>query len=126
MQLHFKIKLLVGTRFDEPTNSFVSYAPQLNVRSQGRTLGESQDALKSAVGLFLSVHFEKNTLHDVLTKAGFMPTNPNLPNSPYDQDEFKQIEGYNTRNDVEVPWNLTAIGNWGNFSPLNHNNLINV
>jgi len=50
---------------------YVSYAPALDIYSQGKTKMRARRALESAVTLFLTVAYQKGVFGDILQAAGF-------------------------------------------------------
>ena len=47
------IKLTAKIEKEQETNLYVSYCPQVDIASQGKTIGEAMDNLKEAVSLYL-------------------------------------------------------------------------
>ena len=47
------IKLTAKIEKEQETNLYVSYCPQVDIASQGNTIGEAMDNLKEAVSLYL-------------------------------------------------------------------------
>ena len=47
------IKLTAKIEKEQETNLYVSYCPQVDIASQGKTIGEATDNLKEAVSLYL-------------------------------------------------------------------------
>jgi predicted RNase H-like HicB family nuclease len=50
---------------------FVSFCPQLNMFSQGRTAEEARNALKSAVLLWIKACYDRRVFDKALHEAGF-------------------------------------------------------
>ena len=71
MKLTITARVLGAIRRDAEANVFVSFCPSLHLYSQGRTKGEAKAALESAVGLFLSVCYDRGILDQALQKRGF-------------------------------------------------------
>ena len=51
---------------------FVSYNPELNVPSCGKTIEEAKENLKEAVELFIEETEKMGTLKEILEEAGFI------------------------------------------------------
>jgi predicted RNase H-like HicB family nuclease len=52
-------------------NSYVAYAPELDVSSCGKTSARARTHLREAVSLFLEEAAQRGTLQDILLEAGF-------------------------------------------------------
>jgi predicted RNase H-like HicB family nuclease len=74
MVLQIQVNLSGAIRHDEDAGVFVSYCPALKLYSQGESEVQAMEALKSAVGLFLTTCFERNQLDAALRDAGFNQT----------------------------------------------------
>ena len=58
-------------RYDQDTQCYVSYSPDLDIYSAGRTEEEAIRGAKSAVGMFLRACARKGIILDVLRERGF-------------------------------------------------------
>jgi len=70
MGLTMTMKLMMGFRHDKEANVYVGFCPALKIYSQGRNQEESQEALKSAVTLFLKYCLKKDILGNALKERG--------------------------------------------------------
>jgi len=69
MTIEFKAKLRAGISYDESAEVYVTYAPALDIYSQGVTKKEAKEALKDAVASFLVVSYRKRALEQFLKSA---------------------------------------------------------
>ena len=69
---------MVSLQFDlvvfREGETFVGYAPELDVSSCGATVEEARENLKTAVRLFVEEAEKMGTLRDILTEAGYRQT----------------------------------------------------
>ncbi|MFC1613296.1 type II toxin-antitoxin system HicB family antitoxin [Patescibacteria group bacterium] len=56
----------------EEGNMYVSYAPQLDVSSCGKTIKEARDNIQEAVALFFEETKKMGTFNQVLEESGFL------------------------------------------------------
>jgi hypothetical protein len=68
VQVSFRLQF--ATRRDDEANVYVGYCPALKLYSQGRTEQESEEAIVSAVKLFLVACYERDLLHSALRSRG--------------------------------------------------------
>jgi hypothetical protein len=68
VQVSFRLQF--ATRRDDEANVYVGYCPALKLYSQGRTEHESEEAIVSAVKLFLVACYERDILHSALRNRG--------------------------------------------------------
>ncbi len=52
---------------------YVAYSPELDVSSCGQTVDEARANLKEALLGFLESAYERGTLEEILTEAGYLP-----------------------------------------------------
>ena len=71
IRITFTARYKAGLKYDKRAKVYVSYAPALEIYSQGKTKARAKQALESAVTLFLSVAYQKGVLGDTLKAAGF-------------------------------------------------------
>lgn len=71
MLIKFEAKLTAGIKFDEGSKVFVTFAPALNLYSQGETELQAKHALRDAVQSFLSVAYKNKVLDRCLKLDGF-------------------------------------------------------
>jgi predicted RNase H-like HicB family nuclease len=72
MKIQITAQLDVGVRWDEQARVFVTYAPALELYSQGPTEEEAFRAIESAMRLYLIAAHGTNKLDDVLKRGGFV------------------------------------------------------
>ena len=63
------LQLKAGFREDRQIRGFVSYCPAFDIYSQGQTVEEAIDALKSAIRMTLEHSFRKGRLEEMLRTA---------------------------------------------------------
>jgi predicted RNase H-like HicB family nuclease len=105
VEMVFNLTCLV--RHDSEASVFVSHCPALGVYSQGETQEEANEAIKSAVTLFIEAAFDFDRLDQTLRRAGFKPVAPGtqLPEST----EFIGVAAGNTQEiNISVPVTLLA------------------
>ncbi len=84
MQIRIDAQLHVRVRWDEPSETFVSYAPALDIYSQGETHQEAIRAIEGAMRMYLVTAFETDKLSGVLKR--FSEAVPGIgPESSSDQ-----------------------------------------
>jgi predicted RNase H-like HicB family nuclease len=71
METTIIVEGLSAVRWDEDAKIYLSWAPGLNIYSQGATEESAFKALKGAVGLYVRRCDEKGILEEVMEKAGF-------------------------------------------------------
>ena len=71
MRIRFEAQMMAGTRWDQTAETFVSYAPALDLYSQGPTEPEALRGLESAIRLYLITAYEKGMLDRLLQRHGF-------------------------------------------------------
>ena len=112
MQLRLVAQLRGVIRRDKDANVFVSYCPALNIFSQGKSDDQAQQALGSAVGLFLHSCYERGQLDQALRDAGFSKSSRTgiVPVKSLDQNqEWIAIEKrYDEVFNFDVPLHLIA------------------
>ncbi len=74
MVLQIQVNLSGAIRRDADADVFVSYCPALKLYSQGEDEVQAMEALKSAVGLFLTTCFDRGQWDAALRDAGFNET----------------------------------------------------
>ena len=72
----FNAKLYGGIKFDKEAGVFVTWAPSLQVLSQGTSKTEAKRALADAIGLLLTTAYDRGILDPVLKGAGLQPASP--------------------------------------------------
>ena len=65
-----------GIKFDKEAGVFVTWAPSLQVLSQGTSKTEAKRALTDAVGLLLTTAYDMDILETLLKGAGLRPAPP--------------------------------------------------
>lgn len=71
-----ELNLTVQVWKEGPT--YVSYAPELDISSCGRTAGRAKRNLREAVSLFIEEAAKRGILEDILAEAGFERHGRNL------------------------------------------------
>lgn len=66
------MKLFLTSKIWKEGKHYVSYNPELEVASQGKTPEEAEKMLKEAVGLFIKTAKKIGTLNQVLAETGFV------------------------------------------------------
>jgi predicted RNase H-like HicB family nuclease len=99
-------------REDKETGSFVSFCPQLELYSAGRTRMEARQALNSAIEMFLRLCYERQILGQVLHERNFKPTDPNVvamtPTEDFTITIKETLAEYDDAFSVEIPIHLLA------------------
>ena len=108
VQVSFRLKF--ATRRDDESNVYVGYCPALKLYSQGRTEHESEEAIVSAVKLFLVACYERDILHSALRKRG-MTRATSMVAGQIKKDESKEyitVHPFEKEFWRDVPINLLA------------------
>lgn len=92
MRIRIEAQLNVSVRWDEPARMFVSYAPALDIYSQGPTQEEAIRAIESAMRLHLVTALEVDSLEQVLKRFAERVSSGIGPESPHDQ-YIKVLQG---------------------------------
>ena len=71
MTLEIIVNVKGAVRHDNDADVFVGYCPALCIYSQGDSIEEASEALKSAVTLYLSTCYQRGQLDHALRVAGF-------------------------------------------------------
>lgn len=82
LRISFQVKLKAGIKFDEEAKVFVSFAPALQLYSQGLTKTEAKRALQDAVESWLIVAYENEVLERALQQSGFKTVPTHVAQSP--------------------------------------------
>ncbi len=114
MAVSFEAKLKAGFKWDDEAGVFVTYAPALQVFSQGKTKTQAKRALNDAVALLLTTAYELNMLEKVFKGAGLAPIPDDTSVSQLDeyisvQEEVLEEQEYNDFFDFTPKLNLAAI-----------------
>jgi len=75
-EVDIRFNLAIATRHDQDTGVFVGYCPALNIYSQGRSADEADQAVMSAVSMFVGVCYGRGILHGFLNEKGFTKMSP--------------------------------------------------
>jgi len=116
LEINVVFNLKGAFRNDNVAEGVVSYCPALNVFSHGKTKEEAKEALSNAIRLFLETCYQRNTLGDILRKAGFnpLPRTAGVALAATKRDECIEIRDaefqgkFSEPFDFEVPLNLVA------------------
>ena len=87
----FNAQLCAGIKWDEQARVFVTWAPSLQVLSQGKSETEAKRALTDAVSLLLTTAYDIDILETVLKGAGLQPASPST--SIADLEEYVSVQG---------------------------------
>lgn len=91
--IKFEAKLTAGIKYDDATKVFVTFAPALNLYSQGETELQAKHALRDAVQSFLHVAYKNNVLEKCLQLDGFTKESAGKPEEVcVDAGEFINVE----------------------------------
>lgn len=69
-QIKLDVRLRAGIKYDEDAEVFVTYAPALQISSQGESKITAKEALIDAVQMLLTTAYEKGVLDKMLHGAG--------------------------------------------------------
>lgn len=108
VQVSFRLKF--ATRRDDEANVWVGYCPALKLYSQGRTEQESEEAVVSAVKLFLVACYERDILHSALRIRG-MTRATSMVADQIQKDESKEfisVHPFEREFWRDIPINLVA------------------
>ena len=116
MKIQIIAQLDVGVRWDEPAHVYVSYAPALELYSQGPTEEEALRAIESAMRLYLVTAHETNKLDDTLKRRGFVLKRGGLavatgigPESPSQYIKILRDGGFDRIEPKSIPLELTQV-----------------
>ncbi len=91
--IRFKANLKAGIKYDEQAKVHVTYAPALQLYSQGTTPLEAKVALADAVQMFLNVAYDRGILEKVLQLTGFTrSTGKSTPRTEAEEEYIEVIE----------------------------------
>ena len=111
MTVQVSFRLQFATRRDDEANVYVGYCPALKLYSQGRTEQESEEAVVSAVKLFLVACYERDILHSVLRSRGMTKASSIIAANQIKKDENKQyisVQEFDREFWRDVPISLIA------------------
>ena len=91
LQIRFAAKLKAGIKFDSEAKVYLTYAPALQLYSQGETKIVAKTALSDAIQLFLVAAYEKGVLEQYLKQAGFRPDGRQVDALRSGEDQFINI-----------------------------------
>lgn len=69
--IRFEAQVRGAIKWDDDAKVYVSYAPALGIYSQGISSKEAQEALKSAIQLYLQTAYNENIFDKKLKRFGF-------------------------------------------------------
>jgi predicted RNase H-like HicB family nuclease len=106
MKIFFQLK--GAFRDDATAGGVISYCPALNVFSHGKTKEEAKEALCNALTLFLETCYQRDTLWNILRKAGFtpLPRQAGVAVAVTKQDEHIEIHDGNIQGKFSEPFEL--------------------
>ena len=108
IQVSFRLQF--ATRRDDEANVYVGHCPALKLYSQGTTEQEAQEAIVSAVKLFLVACYERDILHSALRSRG-MTRASSMVAAQITNDERKEfisVRPFEKEFWRDVPINLLA------------------
>lgn len=108
VQVSFRLKF--ATRRDEEASVYVGYCPALKLYSQGVTEHEAEEAVVSAVKLFLVACYERDILHSALRNRGMTRATSMVANQikKNENKEFISVQQFEREFWRDVPINLLA------------------
>jgi hypothetical protein len=108
VQVSFRLQF--ATRRDDEANVYVGYCPALKLYSQGTTEQESEEAIVSAVKLFLVACYERDILHSALRTRGMTKATSMVADQIQkdERKEFITVRPYGKEFWRDVPINLLA------------------
>jgi predicted RNase H-like HicB family nuclease len=65
------MKIILKTQIIKEGDTFIAYAPELDLSSCGHSVEEAEKNLQEAVELFIETAEEQGTLKEILEEAGF-------------------------------------------------------
>ncbi len=109
VQVSFRLQF--ATRRDDEANVYVGYCPALKLYSQGTTEQESEEAIVSAVKLFLVACYERDILHSALRSRGMTRASSMVVNQIKNdaQKEFISVQSFDREFWRDVPINLLTV-----------------
>jgi predicted RNase H-like HicB family nuclease len=108
VQVSFRLQF--NTRRDDEADVYVGYCPALKLYSQGTTEEEAEEAVVSAVKLFLVACYERDILHSALRNRG-MTRATAIAADQIKKDENKEfisVHQFDREFWRDVPINLVA------------------
>ena len=110
MTVQVSFRLQFATRRDDEANVYVGYCPALKLYSQGRTEQESEEAVVSAVKLFLVACYERDMLHSALRSRGMTRATSMVADQLKSdaRKEFISVKEFDREFWRDVPINLVA------------------
>jgi hypothetical protein len=108
VQVSFRLQF--ATRRDDDAGVYVGYCPALKLYSQGRTEKESEEAVVSAVKLFLVACYERDILHSALRSRGMTRATSIVAEriKKNSDEQFISVKAFDRNFWREVPINLVA------------------
>ena len=103
----FNTQLCAGIKWDEQARVYVTWAPSLQVLSQGKSKTEAKRALTDAVGLLLTTAYDMDILETVLKGAGLQPASP--ATSIADLEEYVSVQEEILEQEEFAPFTLAPI-----------------
>jgi hypothetical protein len=106
VQVSFRLQF--ATRRDDEANVYVGYCPALALYSQGATEQESEEAIVSAVKLFLVTCYERDILHSALRTRGMTKATSMIADEikKDERKEFISVRPFSKEFWRDVPINL--------------------
>jgi hypothetical protein len=108
IQVSFRLQF--ATRRDDEANVYVGYCPALKLYSQGITEHQAEEAIVSAVKLFLVACYERDILHSALRNRGMTRASSMVADKIMkdDRKEFISVRPFEKEFWRDVPINLLA------------------
>lgn len=105
--LDFSFKLAIATRLDEETGVHVGYCPALGIYSQGRSSIEAEEAVASALTLYVGACYSRGILNDILCSKGFTEAATGAQINSVEQ-EYITVNGYDRATTRSIPLHLLS------------------
>ena len=115
--IRITVQLNCLVRRDNDRSVFVSWCPSLDTYSQGETEEEAQEAIRSAIILYLKAAYAHDRLEQTLRRAGFTQLSDasGVEATEFLAEEFVAVQTPETKSyPIEVPLALLAQQNAGN------------
>jgi hypothetical protein len=90
IQVTLTAQVKAGIKFDDQAKVYVTWAPALQLYSQGRTKARARRAMLSALQMYLGIAYEKGVLDQVLRTTGLAPVPAS--SQPSKDSEYISIE----------------------------------
>jgi predicted RNase H-like HicB family nuclease len=106
--VEIKIRLMIGVLEDKETGVYVGHCPALDVYSQGESMEDAMEAIKSASLLYVEHCYRRKLLDDELNRRGFSPISASDAHGNTDAEMISIHERYQHTSSIDVPLYLMA------------------